>query len=93
MSSNTILIGSVELLPDGPTELSFSDLKDWVIWQFPSPHGGWLDAAAHPARTGYGWIPARVQPLKRRVLLYATLPGPLNSPEEAAKWIANSLDL
>lgn len=92
MSSKTILIGLVEVQRDAPTELSFSDLPDWVIWQFPSPHSGWLDAAAHPSIAGHGWIPARVQPLKQRVLLYANLGEPLRSPEEAAKRMAHSLD-
>lgn len=92
MSNKSATIRSVEVQRDVPTELTFSDLHDWVLWQFPRQHGGWLDAAAHPADPEYGWIPARVQPLKQRVLLYANCPERHHSPEDAARWIAESRD-
>lgn len=93
MSNNTAAIGAVKVHLDAPTELTFSDLHDWVLWQFPLQRGGWLDAAAHPADPEYGWIPARVQPLKQLVLLYANCPEQYSSPEEAARRIAELVDL
>lgn len=90
MSSDKTILGSVEVQDNAPTEFTFSELQDWVLWQFPRQQGGWLDAAAHPAEPQYGWLPARIQPLRRRVLLYANSPQPYDSPEEAARWIAES---
>jgi hypothetical protein len=79
----------VELHNDKPTELRFDDLGEWVLWQFPRLRGGWLCGAAHPADPEFGWIPARIQPHRRRVLLYANGVAPLTTPEEAAEWAAS----
>lgn len=92
MSKRKTLIGSLELQREGPTECTFADLHDWVLWQFPLLKGGWLSGAAHPAQPAHGWIPARIQPLKKRVLLYAHCGEPLASPEEAARWIVEQHD-
>lgn len=82
-------IGSVKLNGEKPTELTFADLSDWVLWQFPRLRGGWLCGAAHPSEPEFGWIPARIQPKQQRVLLFAHGTEPLATPEEAADWIAN----
>lgn len=82
-------IGSVKLNSEKPTELTFADLSDWVLWQFPRLRGGWLCGAAHPSEPEFGWIPARIQPKQQRVLLFAHGTEPLATPEEAADWIAN----
>ncbi|HZD11683.1 MAG TPA: hypothetical protein VE553_10105 [Candidatus Binatia bacterium] len=92
MSSKTRSFGSLELEVEQPTELSFADLEEWVLWQFPRAHGGWLCGAAHPAEPAFGWIPARIQPHKKRVILYAHRAEPLGTPEEAADWIASLRD-
>lgn len=87
------MVGSIELRLEAPTDLTFSDLADWVLWQYPRLHRGWLCAAAHPPQPQYGWIPARIQPQKQRVLLYAQCAEPLATPEAAADWIAEHKDL
>lgn len=87
MNANTRLIGALEVELEEPTECAFTDLADWVLWQFPKLRGGWLCGAAHPPHPGYGWIPARIQPKKERVLLFAHAVEPLATPEEAADWI------
>jgi len=92
MTANTRPLGSLEVYLEQPTELTFSDLGDWVLWQFPQSREGWLCGAAHPPQPAEGWLPARIQPLKQRVLLYAHCGEPLASPEEAAEWIANATE-
>lgn len=87
--ANTKTIGAVKLSGEKPTELTFADLSDWVIWQFPRLRGEWLCGAAHPAEPDFGWIPARIQPDQERVVLFAHLASPLSTPEEAAEWIAD----
>lgn len=87
------VFGAVELQLEEPTDLEFSDLIDWVLWQYPRLRGGWLCAAAHPPEPKYGWIPARIQPQKQRVLLYAHCAEPLATPEAAADWIAKQQDV
>lgn len=89
---NTRTIGALEIHREQPTELTFDDLNDWVLWQFPRLDGGWLCGAAHPAEPEFGWIPARIQPHQQRVRLYAHGTPPLTTPEEAAAWIANFQD-
>lgn len=88
-AAKTKTIGSIRVNGEKPTELTFDDLSDWVLWQFPRLRGGWLCGAAHPAEAEFGWIPARIQPKQQRVLLYAHGTAPLSTPEEAAEWIAN----
>ncbi len=87
------IVGAIELRLEEPTDLSLSDLGEWVLWQYPRFHRGWLCAAAHPPEPQFGWIPARVQPKKERVLLYAHCTDPLTTPEAAAEWIAQQQDL
>lgn len=87
------MVGAIELQLEEPTDLSLADLGDWVLWQYPRSVQGWLCAAAHPPEPQFGWIPARVQPKKKRVLLYAHRAAPLTTPEAAADWIARQQDL
>ena len=91
MSKKTERMGSVEVHQEQPTQVTFSDLSDWVLWQFPRSQDGWLDGAAHPPMAQYGWIPARIQPRNEQVILYAHCCSPLSTPEEAAEWIANQM--
>lgn len=88
MRGKTRTIGSVELNLEGPTELSMPDLHSWVLWQYPKLKGGWLIGAAHPPEPAFGWYPARIQPQKQRIQLFANVTDPFSSPEEAAQWMA-----
>lgn len=72
---------------NGPTLVSFDELYSWVVWQFPRTRAGGHSGAVHPPAAGYGWYPAIVDPVKRRVLVYAHLDETLKSPEAAAKQI------
>lgn len=90
---NVKIVGSIELQLETPTDLTISDLADWILWQYPRLHRGWLCAAAHPPQPQFGWLPARIQPQNERVLLYAHCTEPLATPEAASEWIANHQDL
>ncbi len=69
---------------DQPTELTFVELHNWVIWQFPHLYGDALCGAVHPPISGYGWLPALVQPLQARVVVYAHQEQKYVTPEAAA---------
>lgn len=92
MKGKTVVLGSLQVSLEEATEFSLDDLRAWVVWQFPRLRGGWLCGAAHPSEPGYGWIPARIQPQRRRVLLYAHCSQPHATPEEACEWAANLKD-
>ena len=87
MRGKSRTVGSVELNLKEPTELTFPDLHDWVLWQFPTLQGGWLLGAVHPPDPQFGWFPARIQPKKQRIQLFANGVDPFPSPEEAAQWL------
>lgn len=88
MNTDFRMVGAVEIRLEKPTDVTFSELINWVLWQYPRRHQGWLCGAAHPPEPQHGWIPARVQPQNRRVILYAHCAEPLATPEAAADWIA-----
>jgi hypothetical protein len=84
-------IGPITLSSDGPTELTFADLSDWVIWQFPVAEGGWLCGAVHPPAAEYGWLPVRIHPGRKRIVLHAhRCEEPFATPEEASEWMAEN---
>lgn len=92
MSDTWTQLGSIKMQLEQPTNVTFAELSDWVLWQYPRFRGSWLCGAAHPPEPGYGWIPARIQPQKRRVTLYGDCCQPLKTPEDAAEWVADHAD-
>lgn len=81
-------LNPTELQNDRPTVVSFDDVHDWVIWQFPRLKRGWLCGAVHPPAQEYGWLPASVHPEKERLRIHAHATVPFTSPEDAANWLA-----
>lgn len=77
-------IDKIEFSQEAPTELSFQELYDWVIWQFPRLHGKALHGAVHPPVARHGWLPAIIEPQKKRVSVYAHLEARYATPEAAA---------
>lgn len=77
-----------ELQNDKPTLVSFDDVHDWIIWQFPRLKRGWLCGAVHPPSQEYGWLPAAVHPEKEQLRIHAHAATPFTSPEAAANWLA-----
>ena len=89
-SNGSERLAPAELRDDKPTVVSFNDVCDWVIWQFPRLRRGWLCGAIHPPAQEYGWLPAAVHPEKEQVRIHAHAVAPFTSPEAAADWLANS---
>jgi hypothetical protein len=80
-------IASIEMAGDGPTELSFAKLKNWVIWQFPGGKQEWLSGAVHPPTPKHGWIPATIHLKKKRLNVFAHCTKTFSTPEAAAEWL------
>lgn len=81
-------LNPADLQDDQPTVVTFNDVYDWVIWQFPRLKRGWLCGAVHPPAEEYGWLPAAIHPEKQRLHIHAHVNAPFTSPEAAADWIA-----
>lgn len=77
---------------DQPTELSFEELYQWVLWQYPRQKNGGLVGAAHPPAADMGWYPAVILPDRQRVVIYGHLGQCFDSPEGAAEWLFNQGD-
>ena len=78
---------TVTLCSDQPTELTFSDLYRWVIWQFPRQKGGRFCGAVHPPAAGTGWYPAVILGQEQCVIVHAHLGQTFDSPEAAVAWL------
>ena len=69
-----------------PSDLSFDEAADWVIWQFPMPRRGWLCGAAHPPLAEFGWLPTMINPGQKVIRIHPSAVFP--TPEAAASWMA-----
>jgi hypothetical protein len=85
--NNSKAIDSVKFDAAGPTELSFTALYTWVIWQFPRQQKSGLCGAVHPPIPDYGWLPAIIYPQKKELAIYAHLDETFATPEEAADYL------
>jgi hypothetical protein len=92
MSDETKTVAAITLQCDQPTELSFKELRRWVIWQFPIPRGGGLCGAVRPPIANYGWLPAVIRGKKQQVLVHGHLDKTFNTPQAAADWLARNKD-
>jgi hypothetical protein len=79
---------NIQFHPDRPTKVSFSQLKSWVIWQFPRQQGDSLYGAVRPPIAEHTWYPALIAPQRQQAVVYAHLDEPFDSPETAADWLA-----
>lgn len=80
-------LAGVKFRTDRPTTLSYSQLYQWVIWQFPrSSKRKGLHGAVRPPIAEHEWIPAVVQVDKERVQVYAHLDQTFPTPEAAADY-------
>lgn len=87
MSRKTQTIASLEFNPDGPTELSFDQLRTWIIWQFPRKFRDGHCGAVHPPIANHGWLPAAIWPERERVAVHAHITQDFESPADAANWL------
>ena len=87
MSEQTKLAAAIEFDQDQPTTLTFEQLYQWVIWQFPHPVQDGLSGAVRPPEPDTGWVPALIFPKQKRVRVYAHLDSFHATPEEAAECV------
>ncbi len=86
-SKQTDVVHKIELQKEQPTDLTFTDLREWVIWQYPQQSEDGLSGAVRPSIPKAPWYPARIYPKEKRVQVYAHLDTSFNSPEKAAAQI------
>jgi hypothetical protein len=84
-------VDTIMLKTDQPTELSFTDLYTWVIWQYPRQAGKGLCGAVRPPVPEQGWFPAVIRLKEQVVQVHGHLDKKFDSPNEAAEWAAESL--
>ena len=84
---NTTLVYNLELNSDQPTSLTFAQLYEWVIWQFPQQHADGLSGAVRPPLPEANWYPALIYPKEKRAQVYTHLDTSYGTPEEAAERI------
>ncbi len=83
------VIENIPFHTNRPTEVTFRQLHNWVIWQLPRHKLNGLMGAVHPPLAGYGWLPAVILLKEKRVQVYAHLNTPFASPEEAIEFVGN----
>ena len=87
MSEQKKQTDAIEFDQNQPTTLTFKQLYQWVIWQFPHPVENGLTGAVHPPEPDTNWVPAVIFPKQKRVRVYAHLDSSHATPEEAAECI------
>lgn len=83
----TTCVHNIKLNTNQPTSFTFSQLYDWVVWQFPTQTENGLSGAVHPPIADANWYPALIQPKEKRVQIYGHLNTSYNTPEKAAKQV------
>ncbi|MCA9965764.1 MAG: hypothetical protein KC423_16040 [Anaerolineales bacterium] len=86
MNGERKVVGKLAFETTEPTAVSFKQLHNWVIWQFPQPHQNGLCGAVHPPLPNYGWIPAVIDSQQQVVQVFAHLSEPFESPETAVSY-------
>lgn len=90
MSAATRTIATVIIRADRPTELSFSDLYTWVIWQFPKNKEGGLCGAIRPPIASHSWLPALIKRLDKSIVVHGHLDQVFDTPAAAAEWLEST---
>lgn len=90
MSSMEIIVAGLKLRIDRPTTVSFTDLRNWVIWQFPQREKKGYRGAVRPALADQMWLPAIIQDDRERVRIYAHVQEKFSSPETAVAYFAEN---
>lgn len=91
MADLTKKVDTIMIKLDQPTELTFSELHTWVIWQFPRQVKKGLCGAVRPPIPDHGWYPAVIHLKEKIVQVHGHLDQKFISPNDAADWVAESL--
>ena len=91
MTDKTKKVDTIIIKLDQPTDLSFTDLHTWVIWQYPRQAGKGLCGAVRPPLPEHGWLPAIIRLKEKHVQIHGHIDQHFDTPAAAADWIAESL--
>ncbi|MDX1414121.1 MAG: hypothetical protein R3293_08010 [Candidatus Promineifilaceae bacterium] len=86
MTDKSVTIAGIKLRTDRPTRLTFQELFQWVIWQFPRPEKSGLCGAVRPPLPDHDWIPAIIQVGKKCVFVHAHAGETFPTPELAVEF-------
>jgi hypothetical protein len=91
MAELTKKVDEIMIKVDQPTELTFSELYSWVIWQYPRQVDKGLCGAVRPPVSKHGWYPAVIRLKEKVVQVHGHLDKKFDSPNDAADWVAETL--
>lgn len=91
MADQTKQVDSITIRLDQPTELTFSELHTWVIWQYPRQIDKGLCGAVRSPVPEDGWYPAVIRLKEKVVQVHGHLDKKFGSPNAAADWVADAL--
>jgi hypothetical protein len=86
MTKKHKLVAGIKLRTDRPTTLTFQDLFQWVIWQFPIQGKKGFCGAVRPPVANHEWIPAIIQAWDKRVYVHGHVGDTFPTPELAAEF-------
>lgn len=86
MTEKHKLVAGIKLRTDRPTQLTFQELFEWVIWQFPRPEQKGFCGAVRPPVENHEWIPAIIQARKKQVHVHGHIGDTFPTPELAAEF-------
>jgi len=84
------IVAGIELDPNRPTTLTYHQLFQWVIWQFPVRRQKGFCGAVRPPEADQRWIPAIIQSDSKRVQVYAHVGETFPTPETAVEYFNTS---
>jgi hypothetical protein len=87
MTELTKKVDAIMIRRDQPTELTFSELHTWVIWQYPRQVDKGLSGAVRPPVPDHGWFPAVIRLKEKVVLVHGHLDQKFDTPSAAAEWL------
>ena len=92
MAEKTKKIANIDLNTAQSTDLTFSDLRTWVIWQFPQNiDENSLCGAVRPPIAEHSWYAASIQYQLEKIKVYGHLKETFDTPETAAEYLHTML--
>ncbi|MEZ4513100.1 MAG: hypothetical protein R3C62_14625 [Chloroflexota bacterium] len=86
MNGESKVVDNLNFETTKPTAVSFKQLHNWVIWQFPTPHKSGMCGAVHPPLPNHGWYPAVIDSQRQIVQIFAHLAESYETPETAVAY-------
>ncbi len=89
MSVQNKVVAGLKFRSDRPTTLTYKQLFQWVIWQFPRPQKRGFCGAVRPPTLEDEWMPAIIQVDNERVQVYAHVGETFPTPETAVAYFSD----